>query len=387
MPRGRAVGFWGVVLYVLLAAGAVILGIRYVRGLGAVTNLSDAFPWGLWVGFDILCGVGLAAGGFAITTLVYVFNVKRFKPIVRPTVLTAFLGYALVVVALLFDLGRPWNLWHPLVMWNPRSVMFEVSWCVTLYLTVLFLEFSGMVFERLSWTRALVIQQAATVPLVIAGAILSTLHQSSLGSFYLIVPGKLHALWYSPLLPVHFFLSAIAVGLAMIIVESRLSARAFGRSLEMPLLMDVGRALAVALGVSGGVRLFDLARRGALGTTVAGTREAAFFLLEFALGVLVPLLLLVWPEVRRNTRRLYTAALLTVIGFVVNRLNISITGLEGAQGGHYVPAVFEYTVTLMLVAVAFGLFGLAVKYLPVYPREGSPEPATAALQPAMAARM
>ena len=131
-------------------------------GLGAVTNLSDAYPWGLWVGFDILCGVGLAAGGFTITTVVYVFNVKRFKPIVRPTILTAFLGYVLVVVALLFDLGRPWNLWHPLVMWNPRSVMFEVSWCVMLYLTVLSLEFSGMVFERLGWTRALVVQQAAT---------------------------------------------------------------------------------------------------------------------------------------------------------------------------------------------------------------------------------
>ncbi len=379
--------FWKVLLYLLLAAGTVILGIRYLRGLGAVTNLSDTFPWGLWVGFDILCGVGLAAGGFAITTLVYVFNVKRFKPIVRPTVLTAFLGYVLVVVALLFDLGRPWNLWHPLVMWNPRSVMFEVSWCVTLYLTVLFLEFSGMVFERLSWTRALVIQQAATVPLVIAGAVLSTLHQSSLGSFYLIVPGKLHALWYTPLLPVHFFLSAIAVGLAMIIVESRLSARAFGRSLEMPLLMDVGRALAVALGAYGTVRLLDLARRGSLGAAVAGTREAAFFQLEFALGVVVPLLLLVWPQVRRNARRLYGAALLTVVGFVVNRLNISITGLEGAQGSHYVPALPEYVVTLMLVAIGFALFGLAVQHLPVYPREASREKAAPVLHSALAARM
>jgi Ni/Fe-hydrogenase subunit HybB-like protein len=251
---------------------------------------------------------------------------------------------------------------------------------------VLFLEFSGIIFERLSWTRALVIQQAATVPLVIAGAVLSTLHQSSLGSFYLIIPGKLHALWYSPLLPVHFFLSAIAVGLAMIIVESRLSARAFGRSLEMPLLMDVGKALAVALGVYGAVRLLDLAYRGSLAATVAGTREAAFFQLEFALGVLAPLLLLVWPQVRRNTGRLYAAALLAIVGFVVNRLNVSITGLEGAQGGHYVPAFAEYTVTLMLVAVGFALFGLAVTHLPVYPHEDSPEaaPATAL---ALAARM
>jgi Ni/Fe-hydrogenase subunit HybB-like protein len=380
---------WSVVLYLLLAAGAVILGTRYLRGLGAVTNLTDTFPWGLWVGFDILCGVGLAAGGFAITTLVYVFNVKRFKPIVRPTVLTAFLGYVLVVVALLFDLGRPWNLWRPMVFWNPRSVMFEVSWCVMLYLTVLFLEFSGMVFERLGWTRALVIQHAATVPLVIAGTILSTLHQSSLGSFYLIVPGKLHALWYSPLLPLHFFLSALAVGLAMVIVESRLSSRAFGRSLEMPLLMDVGRALAVALGVAGGVRLVDLARRGALGATLAPTREATFFQLEFALGVIIPMLLLLWPQVRRNSRRLYAAAVLAVVGFVVNRLNVSITGLEGAQGGHYVPALPEYLVTLMLVAIGFALFGLAVRHLPVYPREeASPVPAEAtALRPAMAARM
>lgn len=387
--KGLSFGFWTIVLYLLLAAGVVILGTRYLYGLGSVTNLNDAFPWGLWVGFDILCGVGLAAGGFAITSLVYVFNVKRFQPIVRPTVLTAFLGYVLVVVALLFDLGRPWNLWRPLVFWNPRSVMFEVSWCVMLYLTVLFLEFSGMVFERLGWTRALVIQHAATVPLVIAGTVLSTLHQSSLGSFYLIVPAKLHALWYSPLLPVHFFLSALAVGLAMVIVESRLSSRAFGRSLEMPLLMDVGRALAVALGVAGGVRLFDLARRGVLGATLAPTREATFFQLEFALGVIIPMLLLLWPQVRRNSRRLYAAAVLAVVGFVVNRLNVSITGLEGSQGSHYVPALPEYLVTLMLVAIGFALFGLAVKYLPVYPREEeSPaESAAPALRPAMAARM
>lgn len=383
--KGLRFGPWAIVFYLLLAAGAVILAVRYARGLGAVTNLSDAFPWGLWVGFDILCGVGLAAGGFAVTSLVYVFNVKRFKPIVRPTVLTAFLGYVLVVVALLFDLGRPWNLWRPMVFWNPRSVMFEVSWCVMLYLTVLFLEFSGMVFERLGWTRALVAQQAATVPLVVAGAVLSTLHQSSLGSFYLIVPGKLHALWYSPLLPVHFFLSAIAVGLAMVIVESRLSSRAFGRSLEMPLLMDVGRALAVALGVAGGVRLYDLARRGALGDALAPTREAAFFQLEFALGVLIPVLLLALPQVRRNARRLYAAALLAVVGFVVNRLNVSITGFEGAQGAHYVPALPEYLVTVMMVAIAFALFGLAVRFLPVYPREEeAPAPA---LGPALAARM
>jgi len=372
-------GFWGIVLGHLLVAGALVALFRFTRGLGAVTNLSDEWPWGLWVGFDVLCGVGLAAGGFAITTAVYVFGLKRLKPIVRPAILTSFLGYLLVVVGLLFDLGRPWNIWHPLVMWNPRSVMFEVSWCVMLYLTVLALEFSGIVFERLGWTRALVIQKMATVPLVIAGALLSTLHQSSLGSFYLIVPGKLHPLWYTPLLPVMFFLSALAVGLAMVIVESRLSARAFGRSLEMPVLVDVGRALLVALGVYGAVRLLDLARLGVLAETVSASREAAFFQLEFGMGVLLPMVLLSLPAVRRNARRLYAAALLAVVGFVVNRLNVSITGLEGSQGGHYVPAVPEVIVTLMLVGIGFALFGLAVRYLPVYgPPAEEPEPVPAA---------
>ncbi|MFI5169220.1 MAG: NrfD/PsrC family molybdoenzyme membrane anchor subunit, partial [Vicinamibacterales bacterium] len=308
-------GFWAGLLYLLLVLGTAVLAVRYTQGLGAVTNLSDRFPWGLWVGFDILCGVGLAAGGFAITTVVYVFNLKRFKPIVRPTILTAFLGYSLVVVALLFDLGRPWNIWHPLVMWNPRSVMFEVSWCVTLYLTVLVLESSGMVFERLGWSRALAVQQAATIPLVVAGAILSTLHQSSLGAFYLIMPGKLHALWYTSWLPALFLLSAVTAGLGMMIVEARLSARAFGRSLEMPLLMGVGRALLGALLVYGTARIYDLARRGALAEALRGSREAAFFALEFALGVVVPVVLLSFPAVRRNARALYAAGLLVVMGF------------------------------------------------------------------------
>jgi len=372
MPRieGYRLGFWKLMLYVLLALGAQILAVRYTRGLGAVTNLSDHYPWGLWVGFDILCGVGLAAGGFTITTVVYVFNVKRLKPIARPAILTAFLGYALVVVALLFDLGRPWNLWHPLVMWNPRSVMFEVSWCVMLYLIVLSLEFSGMLFERLAWKRALAVQQAVTLPLVLAGALLSTLHQSSLGSFYLIVPGKLHALWYTPLLPVLFFLSAIAVGLAMVIVESRLSSRAFGRQLEMPLLMEVGRVLVAALGVYGVARLYDLAHRGVLGTVVAYSRESLFFLLEFVGGVILPMVLLAHPSVRRNTGGLYASSLLVVLGFVVNRLNVSITGLEGAQGRHYVPAASELVITLMLVAIGFAAFALAAKHLQVFPKEG-----------------
>jgi len=375
MPRNERFrpGFWTFFFALILAAGAAVTVLRYWKGLGAVTNLSDRFPWGLWVGFDVLCGVGLAAGGFTITTAVYVFNLKRFKPIVRPTIITAFLGYLLVAVGLMYDLGKPWNIWHPMVMWNPRSPMFEVSWCVMLYLTVLSLELSGMVFERLSWTRAVAVQHAAIVPLVIAGAVISTLHQSSLGTFYLIMPAKLHPLWYSPLIPWMFYLSAIAGGLAMMIVESRLSSRALGRGLEMPLLMSLGRALGVALGVYGAARLLDMAHRGVIGEIFTGSREAAFFQLEFAIGVILPMALLALPAVRRNSGRLYGAALLVVAGFIVNRLNVSITGLEGAQGGRYAPTVAEGIITLMLVGIGIAAFGLAVRFLPVMGEVEEPE--------------
>jgi Ni/Fe-hydrogenase subunit HybB-like protein len=360
-------GFWKGMFYLLLAIGAILTVVRFTKGLGAVTNLSDAFPWGLWIGFDVLCGVGLAAGGFTITAIVYLFNVKRFKPIVRATILTAFLGYLLVVVALLFDLGRPWNLWHPLVMWNPSSVMFEVAWCVTLYTTVLLLEFSGMVFEKLGFRRALRIQRALTVPLVIAGVILSTLHQSSLGALYLIVPGKLHALWYTPALPLIFFVSSIAVGLAMVIIESRLSARAFGRQLEMPLLSEVGRILVAVLGVYGVLRLYDLWVRGVFPLALEASYEGVFFQIEFLLGLMVPMVMLALPRVRASGRGLYAASLLVALGFIVNRLNVSITGMEAASGVHYIPAWSEVFITLMIVALGFGAFNLGVRYLNVYP--------------------
>jgi len=360
-------GFWKGMFYLLLSVGLVLTVVRFSQGLGSVTNLSDTFPWGLWVGFDVLCGVGLAAGGFTITGIVYLFNVKRFAPIVRPTVLTAFLGYILVVVALLIDLGRPWNLWHPLVMWNPHSVMFEVAWCVMLYTTVLALEFSGMLFERLGWKRAQRIQKGFTVPLVIAGVILSTLHQSSLGALYLIASGKLHALWYTASLPLLFWVSSICVGLAMVIVESHLSSRAFNRRLEMPLLREIGRILVAALFVLAVFRLYDLLSQGALGLAFQPTYEALMFHVEFLLGLVVPMVLLAVPRFRATGKGLYAASLLVVLGFITNRLNVSITGFEGAQGGHYVPAWSELFITLMIVALGFGAFSMAVKYFNVFP--------------------
>ena len=281
--------FWRAVLVVILAAGFYSTLLRFTKGLGAATHLTDRFPWGLWIGFDVICGVGLAAGGFTLAAIVYVFHLRRFHPILRPAILTAFLGYALVAVALLYDLGKPYNVWHPLVMWNPHSVMFEVAWCVMLYLTVLALEFSPAVFERFQVQKPLKLLKAITIPLVIVGVLLSTLHQSSLGSLFLIVPSKLHPYWYSPLLPLFFFISAVGAGMAMVIFESNLSARAFGREIEMPLLASLGKAMAVVLGVYGILRFQDLWGRGALVHLREPSTETLLFALEIVLGLLLPL--------------------------------------------------------------------------------------------------
>jgi Ni/Fe-hydrogenase subunit HybB-like protein len=372
-PRFRW-SFWRAVFAVLSAAFVTATVIRFTRGLGAATHLSDQFPWGLWIGFDILCGVGLAAGAFTIMAAVHLFHLERFEPIVRPTVLTGFLGYLLVVTALMYDLGQPWRIWHAMVFWNPHSVMFEVAWCVMLYTTVLSLEFVPMVFERFRLERARRILRAVNTPLVIAGVLLSTLHQSSLGTLYLIVPEKLHPLWYSPYLPVLFYLSAIGAGLAMIILESHLSGRAFGRQLEMDLLEPLGRAMVVALALFGILRLDLLAHAGVLGTIFAPTYESHMFLVEFGLGVVVPVTLLVWPRIRRSPTGLVTGATFAVLGFVMHRLNVSVTGLERASGTHYVPSWMEFTVSFGFVAIGFAAFALAVRYLPVFPAERhSPE--------------
>src|ERR1700744_185776 len=245
----------------MMAAGAYATFVCFTQGLGPSTHLSDDFPWGIWVSFDVLCGVMLAAGGFTLTAAVHLFNIKGLEPIVRPTVLTAFMGYVLVSVALMFDLGRPYNIWHPLIMRNPHSVMFEVAYCVMLYTSVLALEFSPIVFERFKMEKSLRIIRGVSIPIVILGVLLSTLHQSSLGTVFLIMPNKLHPFWYSPLLPVFFFVSAIAVGLAMTIFESSMSAKYFHKQLELPILRELGRVLMVVLSVYGILKFEDLLHR------------------------------------------------------------------------------------------------------------------------------
>jgi len=360
---------WKVIAGIILASGAVATCIRFTQGLGASTHLSDRFPWGIWIGFDILCGVGLAAGGFTLAAIVYIFNIKRYEPIIRPTILTAFMGYVLVVVALMFDLGRPLQIWHAIIMWNHHSVMFEVAWCVMLYNTVLALEFAPVILEKFKMTKTQQMLHRISIPLIILGVLLSTLHQSSLGSLYLILPEKLYGLWYSSYLPIMFYVSAIAVGCAMIIFESCMSSRAFQRGLEIPLLSELARVSVVMLGVYATMKVLDLNDRDALSLLVIPRWETYMYWLEVIVGIVLPIVLFSQRKIRESRNGLFIGATTIIIGFILNRLNISITGLESWAGISYFPSWMELAVTASIVTAGFIIFSLAAKHLPIFKHE------------------
>ena len=367
LPIGRSI------LAALVILGAVTMAMRYISGLGAVTNLSDGRPWGLWIGFDIYCGVALAAGGFIVAAVVYIFNLKKYHPLVRPALLTAFLGYTLVILALLVDVGQPWDIWHVIINWNIHSPLFEVAVCVMTYTVVLALEFSPAVFERFKWHIPLRIIRAIQIPLVIAGIILSTLHQSSLGSMLLVMPETLHALWYTPILPVLFLLSAIAVGLAMVMFETTLSTRAFGHKLSMDILSGLGKAIPYVLGLYLLIKLADLGVSGELGLVFTAYPQNLLWWGEVIIGVILPIILFSIPSVRQSRRVLFGGAALIIIGLILNRFNVTILGLEMRPGFSYFPHWIEFAITAGLVADSLLVVWLANRFLPIAPQTDNGE--------------
>jgi len=353
------------ILLALMAIGAYAAIYRFAYGLGASTNLQDNFPWGLWVAFDVLSGVALAAGGFTVTAGVYIFNMKKYKPIARPAVLTAFIGYLMVIVGLVIDIGKPLSFWHPLFMWNYHSIMFEVVWCITLYTTVLALEFSSVFFEKWQRKGALKVMKGLTFPLVIAGVILSYLHQSSLGAFYLITPAKLHPIWYSPILPQLFYLSAIALGLAMVTFESAVSARVFSREPEKEIIAGLGRGTSIALLIYLVVKIVDLFTRGAMPMVFQGSAASNAFLIEIVGGVILPMVLLSMRSIRESLNGTLFAASIVIAGVVFNRFNVTFF-TQTSSGASYFPTWKEFAITVGLVSLAIFLYRLAVRYLPVF---------------------
>jgi len=358
--------FWKVVGIVIVVSGLYATYLRFTEGLGAVTNLSDSFPWGLWIGFDILCGVGLAAGGFTICAVTHIFNIEKFKPLTRPAILTAFLGYLLVVFALLIDLGRPYYIWHAIIMWNPHSVMFEVAWCVMLYSTVLFLEFAPVVLERFKMNKLLMVLRRVLVPIMILGILLSTLHQSSLGSLYLIIPSKMHPLWYTALLPVNFYISAIATGFAMVIFEAYLSARAFGHGIKLELLSKIAVVSLFALLLNIIIKIVDLTFSGKLHYLTVFSTEVILYWSELILGTVVPVILLANKKFRESRLWLYISSIFIIAGFLMNRLNVSVTSITAQTGFQYFPSIHEILITSMIVVLGMWAFKLIIKNFPVF---------------------
>ena len=356
-------------LIALVAVGAAAALYRFAVGLGASTNLSDNVPWGLWVAVDVLSGVALAAGGFSITAAVYIFNMKKYKPIARPAILTAWIGYTVVVMGLVIDIGKPLAFWHPLVMWNYRSVMFEVVVCITLYSSVLALEFAPAFLERFKLTGLLKILKLFTFPLVIAGIVLSFLHQSSLGGFFLIMPHKVPGLWWTTNLPYMFYISAIALGLAMVSFESIVSARAFKREQELDVIKGLGRGVLITLCIYLAFKFGDLAYRGALPLLFTSGKASLFFNLELLIGVIVPIALYAMKSVRESVNGLLTAASFVIVGIILNRFNVNFFAQAGPDT-HYFPSLMEILVTVGLVSLMILLYRLAVTYLPVLHEPG-----------------
>ncbi len=365
--------FWKVVGVIIIVAGLVSTYVRFTKGLGASTNLSDAFPWGIWIGFDMLCGVGLAAGGFTLCAVTHIFNIEKFKPLTRSAILTAFLGYILAVCGLMFDLGRPWAIWHAIIMWNPHSVMFEVAWCVMLYSTVLFLEFFPVVLERFKFAKMLKIMKRVAIPIMMLGILLSTLHQSSLGSLYLIMPEKMHPLWYSPLLPVYFYLSAISAGFAMVIFESYLSARAFNHGLKLNLLSTCGLISLMFILVNFALKIVYLTVAGKLQYLMVPSSTTYLFYLEILLGTIVPAFFLSSKKFRENRKYLYFSSLFVIAGFLLNRMNVSVTSLAAMSTASYFPSVYEISVTLMLCTAGMWAFKIVTANFPVFEEEHEEE--------------
>jgi len=388
----RSVRFFTPGVFVLLtiaAAGAAFGVWRFVVGIGAVTNLDDQWPWGLWIAIDIGTGVALAAGGFTTAALAHIFHRENYLALVRPALLTAMLGYTFVAIGLLFDLGRFWAVWHPIFMWNGNSVLFEVGICVVCYLTVLYLEFLPIVTERFKdgvrlpgplrifnrlIDRLLKVSERVLKRImfvfIILGVVLSCMHQSSLGGLMLIAPSKMHPLWFTPISPLLFLMSAIAVGFPMVIFESMIASRSFKRPLEMNLLGPMSQITVFLLGIYMAVKVGDMAIRDTWIYLFEGTAASNLFLVEVLAGVALPFVMLLDDRVRRSPRLLFTAASLVIGGVALNRINVFLVAYSPPYASKtYFPAIGELVITAALISTLVLVYRFVVLNFPVLEAE------------------
>jgi len=358
---------------IIVIMGLVLTYFRFTGGLASVTNLSDYNPWGIWIGFDLLAGVALAAGGFVTSAAVYLFGMKKYHSAARPAILTGLLGYALVVLALHYDVGRPWRLPYPfIVQQGTTSLLFEVAACVALYLTVLFIEFTPAPLEWLGLKRARSLVVKLTLVLTVFGVVLSTLHQSSLGALFLIAPSKLHPLWYSPYLPVFFFISSIIAGLSMVIFESTLSHHYFADKMDESHLgekdqiaMGFGKAASFVLAGYFIVKVFGISEGNSW--HLLSTSYGLWFLIELLGFIALPGFLYAVGVRDRNIKLIKFTSVWTVLGIILNRFNICLIAFNWhlPASERYFPHWMEIGISIFLVTVGILVFRFIVTRMPI----------------------
>jgi Ni/Fe-hydrogenase subunit HybB-like protein len=357
------------VAFVILAVGIPLIVYRFAAGLGATTNLSQLSPWGIWIGFDMMTGIVLAAGGFTIGATVQIFGLKAYHPIERPAILTAFLGYVMAICGLLADLGRPWNMVQIFVSFGTASALFEVAWCVVCYSTVLFLEFTVPFFEWLVWKKLHAIMRKTLIALTVLSVMFSTMHQSALGSLFLLAPTRLHPLWYSPFIFIFFFLTAVIAGISMVVVESTLSHKVFAHQLHGhssdKLVLGLGKAGALVMFAYFFLKLQGVTDGHAWG--YLATPYGAWFLVEIVGFVLVPALLYAYGARNQKVRWVQVAGVLGVLGVALNRLNVSVIAFNWDKplSVRYVPSWMEVWVSVTLVTIGVLLFRWIVNRMPI----------------------
>lgn len=372
-------------LVVLALNGFMFLLARFIFGIGSVTNLDDQHPWGIWIGLDVAAGVALAAGGFTTAALGHIMHKDQYHAIIRPALLTAALGYTFVAVSVMIDLGRYYFIWHPLFMWNGSSVLFEVGICVIIYLAVLYIEFLPIVCERFigrvklpGFLKSLnnpidkvlrILDKGLEKTMfifIIAGVVLSCLHQSSLGTLMVIAGPKMHPLWQTPILPLLFLLSAISVGLPMVILESLITSKSFSLKPEMRILSNLGSMVAPLLGIYLAFKIGDMGIRQTFVYLTEFNTASVMFTIELLFGVIIPLRMFMSRQVNKSPLGLLIASFLVIFGVFLNRLNNFLVAYTPPYEVHsYFPSVGEISVTVGFIAFEILLFRIAVMVFPI----------------------
>ena len=364
--RGRILTRTFMVFTFFVALMVILLGIRFFKGLGAVTNLSDGYPWGIWIAYDVVVGSALGCGGYALAILIYILNKKEFSPLMRSALLTGALGYTMAGFSVIIDLGRYWNTYGFFVpsRWNPSSVLFEVAVCIMAYTLVIWVELTPAIADRTGWDRKKV--EKVVMIAAVLGLILPTLHQSSLGSIHLISLGKLHPLWHSGFLPLFFLSSVILMGYAVTSAESLISSLYFGRPFETPLLRKL-TVYMVYLGFAWVImRFLELLFWGKLPLVFKSGFYSLMFWIEIAL-FFVPSYMLWRLRNELTPRKIFIYSIIFLFAGALYRFNVYLIGWNPGENWVYFPSFMETLITVGIVSFEFLIYLVFVKTFPVLP--------------------